>query len=118
MIVIYLGVNDYLTEGPNFNEENPGIFAEKYVGFVQRLREIYPEVPVVILQCHQAEKTIRIDAIADAHAQMSQLWDNVSLVDTYLWNVDISSDGVHPSAEGYAQMAERMTDILKEMIGK
>ena len=118
VIVIYLGVNDYLTEGPNFQEDHPQIFAEKYVNFVQRLREIYPEVPVVILQCHQAEKTIRIDAIADAHAQMSQLWDNVSLVDTYLWNVDISSDGVHPSAEGYAQMAERMTDILKEMIGK
>ena len=118
VIVIYLGVNDYLTEGSNFNEENPEIFAEKYVNFVQRLREIYPETPVVILQCHLPDRTIRINAIADAYARMSEKWDDISLIDTNLWNVDISSDGVHPSQKGYAQMAERMTDILKTMIGK
>ena len=118
VIVIYLGVNDYLTEGSNFNEENPEIFAEKYVDFVQRLREIYPETPVVLLQCHLPDRTIRINAIADAYARMRENWDNVSLVDATSWNVDISSDGVHPSAEGYAQMAQRMTEILQEMIGK
>jgi hypothetical protein len=118
VIVIYLGVNDYLTEGSNFNEENPEIFAEKYVNFVQRLRELYPETPVVLLQCHLPDRTIRINAIADAYARMRENWDNVSLVDATSWNVDISSDGVHPSAEGYAQMAQRMTEILQEMIGK
>jgi hypothetical protein len=116
VIVIYLGVNDYLTEGSNFNEENPEIFAGKYVNFVQRLRQIYPQTPVVILQCHLPDRTIRINAIADAYARMCQLWDDVSLIDTNLWNVDISSDGVHPSQKGYAQMAERMTDILKTML--
>ncbi|MBQ6831963.1 MAG: hypothetical protein IJO28_04940, partial [Oscillospiraceae bacterium] len=119
VIVIYLGVNDYLTEGSEiFNEENPEIFANKYVNFVQRLRDIYPQTPVVLLQCHLPDRTVRIDAIADAYGQMCQLWDDVSLIDATSWNVDISSDGVHPSQTGYAQMAQKMADILKDMIGK
>ena len=73
---------------------------------------------MVLLQCHLPDRTIRINAIADAYARMRENWDNVSLVDATSWNVDISSDGVHPSAEGYAQMAQRMTEILQEMIGK
>ncbi len=117
-IVIYLGVNDYLTEGSNFNEENPEIFAEKYVAFVQRLREIYPDVPVVIVQCHLPDRQIRINAIADAFARMDQVMDNVYLTDTNLWNVAVSSDNVHPSAAGYAHMAEKMTEFLETIIKK
>ena len=116
VIVIYLGVNDYLTEGPTFKEDHPEIFAEKYVNFVQRLREIYPEIPVVILQCHLPDRKIRIDAIADAYARMKQKWKDVSLTDTHLWDVAVCSDKVHPSQEGYAQMSARMTDILKVML--
>lgn len=118
VIVIYLGVNDYLTEGPTFKEENPEIFAQKYTAFVQRLRKMYPEVPVVMLQCHLPDRTIRINAIADAYARISQEWRDVSLTDTHLWDVAVCSDKVHPSEEGYGQMSARMTDILKEMLGK
>ena len=117
-IVIYLGVNDYLTEGSNFNEENPEIFAEKYVAFVRQLRQLYPEVPVVIVQCHLPDRQIRIDAIADAYARMAQAMDHVYLADASLWNVAVSSDNVHPSAAGYAHMAEKMTEYLKTVIGE
>ena len=116
VIVIYLGVNDYLTEGPTFKEENPEIFAEKYVDFVQRLRKIYSETPVVMLQCHLPDRKIRIGAIADAYARMKQEWDDVSLTDTHLWDVAVCSDKVHPSEEGYAQMSVKMTDILKKIV--
>lgn len=118
VIVIYLGVNDYLTEGPTFKEDHPQIFAEKYAAFVQRLRGIYPQVPVVMLQCHLPDRKIRIDAITQAYAKISGQWENVSLTDTHLWDVAVCSDKVHPSQEGYARMAARMTDILKEMIGE
>lgn len=118
VIVIYLGVNDYLTEGPTFKEENPGIFAQKYDAFVRRLRSLYPEVPVVMLQCHLPDRTIRIGAIADAYARISRECKDVSLTDTHLWDVAVCSDKVHPSEEGYGQMSARMTEILKKMIWK
>lgn len=118
VIVIYLGVNDYLTEGPTFKEENPEIFAEKYMAFVQRLRKMYPEVPVVMLQCHLPDRTIRINAIADAYARISREMKGVSLTDTHLWNVAVCADKVHPSEEGYGQMSAKMTDILRKMLCK
>lgn len=118
VIVIYLGVNDYLTEGPTFKEENPEIFAETYVAFVQRLRKIYPEIPVVMLQCHLPDRTIRIAAIADAYARIRRELDGVTLTDTHLWDVAVCPDKVHPSEEGYGQMAAKMTDILAEIIRK
>lgn len=118
VIVIYLGVNDYLTEGPTFKEDHPKVFVKKYVRFVQRLRELYPQVPVVLLQCHLPDRTIRIHAIADAYAQMKQVLKDVFLADTHLWDVAVSSDQVHPSAEGYGQISAKMTDILKQMLGK
>ena len=116
LIVIYLGVNDYLTEGSVFKEENPEIFARKYRAFVHRLREMYPEVPVVMVQCHLPDRTIRIDAIADAYERICREMDKVYLTDTQLWNVAVCSDKVHPSPEGYAQMAERIADFLKKLI--
>ena len=118
VIVIYLGVNDYLTEGPTFKEENPEIFAQRYEAFVLQLRKVYPRVPVVMLQCHLPDRTIRIGAIADAYARISRECKDVFLTDTHLWNVAVCSDKVHPSEEGYGQLAAGMTDILKEMIRK
>lgn len=118
VIVIYLGVNDYLTEGGNFREENPYIFAERYVAFVMRLREQYPGVPVFMLQCHMPEKTIRIGAIADAYRGIREIMENVYLLDSHQWNVALSPDKVHPSAEGYAQMADNVTRILRTYLGE
>ena len=118
LIVIYLGVNDYLTEGPTFREENPEVFAQRYEAFVLRLRKIYPGVPVVMLQCHLPDRTIRIGAIADAYARICRKCRDVFLTDTHLWNVAVCSDQVHPSEEGYGQLAANMTDILKKIMGK
>lgn len=118
VIVIYLGVNDYLTEGPTFKEDHPEIFAGRYAAFVRRLREIYPEVPVVMLQCHLPDRKIRIEAITQAYERISREWKDVSLTDTHLWEVAVCSDKVHPSEEGYAQMTAKMTDILKRIIEK
>lgn len=116
ILVIYLGVNDYLTEGPIFKEENPEIFAQRYMVFVRRLREKYPEVPIVMVQCHLPDRTIRIDAIANAYERICREIDKVYLTDTQLWNVAVCSDKVHPSPEGYAQMAERIADFLNKLI--
>jgi hypothetical protein len=116
VIVIYLGVNDYLTEGPTFKEDHPDIFAQNYTAFVRKLRQLYPDVPVVMLQCHLPNRTIRINAIADAYGRISREMDQVSLTDTHLWNVAVCADGVHPSEAGYNQLATRMADILKKLI--
>lgn len=115
-IVMYLGVNDYLTEGGNFKEENPYIFAERYTAFVRKLRQQYPGVPVFILQCHLPDRTIRIGAIADAYKAMRQTMDDVYLLNTHRWNVSVSADKVHPSAEGYAQMAENVSAVLRDFL--
>lgn len=116
VIVIYLGVNDYLTEGPIFKEENPEIFAQKYTAFVKRLREIYPRVPVVMLQCHLPDRTIRIQAIADAYERICREMDRVYLTDTHMWDVAVCADKVHPSEDGYNRIAEKMADILKKLV--
>jgi hypothetical protein len=116
LIVIYLGVNDYLTEGSVFKEENPEIFARKYRAFVHRLREMYPEVPVAMVQCHLPDRTIRIDAIADAYERICREMDKVYLTDTQRWDVAVCSDKVHPSPEGYGQMAVKMANFLEKLI--
>lgn len=114
MLVIYLGVNDYLTEGPIFKEENPEIFAQRYMAFIRRLREKYPEVPIVMMQCHLPDRTIRIDAIADAYERICREMDKVYLTDTQLWDVAVCADKVHPSPEGYQKMSEKIADFLQE----
>lgn len=116
MLVIYLGVNDYLTEGPIFKEENPEIFVQRYTAFARRLREKYPEVPIVMVQCHLPDRTIRINAIADAYERICREMNKVYLTDTHLWDVAVCSDKVHPSPEGYGKMTENMADFLKKII--
>lgn len=116
VIVIYLGVNDYLTEGGTFKPENPEIFARKYTDFVLELRRLYPGAPVVMLQCHLPDRTIRIDAIADAHARICKELERVYMTDTHRWDVAVCGDKVHPSGEGYGQMAAAMADVLKKLI--
>ena len=115
VIVIYLGVNDYLTEGPTFREDHPSIFAQAYTDFVRRLREIYPGVPVVMLQCHLPDRTIRIDAISAAYDRICGEMDRVYLTDTHLWEVSVCADKVHPSEEGYACLASHVAEFLRKL---
>lgn len=118
LIVIYLGVNDYLTEGSVFRPENPDIFAARYTQFVAKLRQQYPNAPILMLQCHLPDRTIRIDAIAKAHQMICQTMENVYLLDSHLWDVAVSPDKVHPSAEGYVGMTQKLTEVLRKYVKK
>ena len=118
VIVVYLGVNDYLTQGPTFREENPEIFAQSYEAFVLRLHKQYPDTPFVLLQCHLPDRKIRIAAIEESYRRICRQVPEVTLLDTDLWNVAVCPDLVHPSGEGYGQMAVKVKESLETILRK
>lgn len=115
-IVIYLGVNDYLTAGPLFKAENPKIFSDSYTRFIRKIRDIYADVPVIIVQCHLPDRDIRIQAIRDTFEKISSKLQDIHLADCNCWQIALSPDGIHPSADGYAQMADKMAALIAQLL--
>jgi lysophospholipase L1-like esterase len=67
-----------------------------------------------MVQCHLPDRTIRINAIADAYERIYREMDKVYLTDTQLWDVAVCADKVHPSPKGYQKMSEKIADFLQK----
>ena len=110
VIVIALGVNDYLRTSAM--QEN---FIEHYAAFARRLRTIYPDATIYMLQALMNNpEGLRYDAISGAAERVLKSDANAVFVsDTPTWGVQISSDGIHPSVKGYGTMTEHIADLLR-----
>ena len=111
-IVIALGTNDYLNSQ---NEKDGGhieAFAASYLDFVKKLREKYPNVRVYVLKPFN-ESFCRDEAVTRAFFEIRDKLGNVELIDSINWNVEICSDGTHPTDLGYTQIAEKLVNVLK-----
>lgn len=113
--VIYLGTNDYISQKEQKDAGNSKFFAERYYNFIGKIESRFGEKPIFILQNHRKD-TIRTDAINSAYNKMKSRYNSVYLLDCYNWDVELVSDGVHPSQNGYKTMAEKVTEYIKKSI--
>ena len=47
---------------------------------------------------------------------MKNKYKFIYLLDCYNWDVELVSDGVHPSQNGYKTMAEKVTDFISDKL--
>ena len=113
--VIYLGTNDYISQKEHKDAGNSKIFADKYFDFVGKIKARFGEKPVFILQNHRKD-IIRTEAINNAYEKMKNKYKSVYLLDCYNWDVELVSDGVHPSQNGYKTMAEKVTEFVSDKV--
>ncbi|MBE6727409.1 MAG: hypothetical protein E7562_02040 [Ruminococcaceae bacterium] len=113
--VIYLGTNDYISQKEHKDAGNSKIFAERYFNFIGKIEARFGEKPIFILQNHRKD-TIRTEAINMAYNKIKSKYKHIYLIDCYNWDVELVSDGVHPSQNGYKTMAEHITELIKENI--
>ncbi|MBQ1186676.1 MAG: SGNH/GDSL hydrolase family protein [Clostridia bacterium] len=117
IIVIFLGTNDYLDMPNDEYRGNIDIFAKHYLAFVKKIRNIFKDVPIFMLQA-LTDSHCRRRAIKVAYDLINSELDNVTLLSSDEWGVEISKDGTHPSPDGYAHMGECLAKVLKEKIKK
>lgn len=114
-LVIALGTNDYLNSAEEKAKGNIEVFVNSYLEFVKKLRDKYPSARVYILKPFN-ESFCRNEAVTQAFDEIEKTLGNAELIDSINWNVEICSDGTHPTDLGYSQIAERLSAILSKEI--
>lgn len=115
IISIFLGTNDYLDSEANKNAGNVQIFAEHYLNFVLKIREVFPETKILIMKA-LSDKFCRNEGIQTAFDTISNKISNVQLIPSDTWQIEISDDGTHPTELGYSQIAKELTAYLKALL--
>lgn len=105
VIVIFLGTNDYLDCPEQRDAGNIEIFAGKYTEFVGHLRKHYPNSLIYIMKA-TSDQFCRNQGIDAAFSMVKEKFDNVKLIDSDTWNVEISDDGTHPTDDGHRRLAD------------
>ena len=111
IVVVFLGTNDYLDDPIDEARGNLKIFAEHYLEFIKKLRALYPAATIFMLQA-LSDKHCRVRGIAGAYELIKENVDNVKLVNSNEWGVEISADGTHPSTPGFTFMGEKLAEVL------
>ncbi|MBQ7045954.1 MAG: hypothetical protein IJN65_05630 [Clostridia bacterium] len=117
VVVVFLGTNDYLDAPIDEERGNLKIFAENYLAFVKKLRALYPAAPIFMLQA-LSDKYCRVRGIAGAFELINENVENVHLVPSNEWGVEISADGTHPSSPGFRFMGEKLAEVLADQLEK
>lgn len=111
-LVIFLGTNDYLNSEEHRKNGNLEAFADAYCRFVQNLRKVYPTSKIFIMKA-LTDPLFRNEAIKAAYGRICSVVDNVKLIESDEWEVEISGDGTHPSEQGYRQITDYMVEYLR-----
>lgn len=107
-IVLNIGTNDALNA-----ESEKQDFINHYVAFVKKLREIYPEAKIyAALPKADHESGWRLKIIEAAALETEKQVNNVQYVCSREWDVEISSDKVHLTDNGYAQYADCLMSVM------
>ncbi len=117
IVVIFLGTNDYLDCATDESRGNINIFTKHYLEFVKKIRGLYPDAPILMLQA-LSDKYCRRRGINEAFELISKEVENVSLVSSDTWDVELIYDVTHPSETGYAYMGDRMAEVLEQELKK
>jgi hypothetical protein len=111
-VILNIGTNDHLTD-----ETYVEGFATVYREFVKRLNELYPNIPIYLLL--PSADTVdgsgwRRNTIEKCAKEAEAKYEKMTYISSRGWDVEISSDNVHPTEAGYKTYAEE----LKKAIGK
>ncbi len=107
-IIINIGTNDALTSAAEKDS-----FVAKFTAFTEKLRRLYPAAEIVVALPKADHKTGWRHKIIEAAALEAETKvGNLIFIDTREWEVEISSDGVHPTVEGYALYAGLLLNSL------
>ncbi len=118
IVFIFLGTNDL---GLSASQSTIDTFVNTYKSFVAKILDTYGEdTNIVIMQRLSTSNindpnntdSVRYNAIRQSASELSKLYpDNITFLDEntlFSWGVDISADGTHPSADGYATLSAKV----------
>ena len=117
IITVFLGTNDYLDSPADEEAGNIEKFKEHYTEFILKIRKLFPTPPIFILQA-LSDKYCRVRGIDEAFKLMQQKVDNITLVDSNNWGIEICEDGTHPTQAGFDDMGAKYAAYLKEFFKK
>ena len=122
IVFIFLGTNDM---GLTASQSVIDNFVATYKSFVAKILATYgADTEIVVMQALSTSNSsdpynvdsARYTAIRRVASELKALYpDNVTFLDEntlFSWGVDISSDGTHPSADGYATLSEKVAAWL------
>lgn len=110
-IVIFLGINDYMTTKEHRENGNFERFVKTYVEFLGKIRGRYPKANIYIMKRFSGA-CFRNEAIDEVYKQV-QGDQKITLLPSHEWEIEISSDEVHPTSRGYRQIAEKLIELIK-----
>ena len=125
IVFIFLGTNDL---DKNSSDDAVNTFVKTYKAFIRKILATYgPDTQICIMQSlttvagdasndtSYGSTSPRVRAIEKVTTELSLVYDNITYIDhdtVYSWNVEISSDNVHPSAAGYQTLTEKIAQFL------
>jgi lysophospholipase L1-like esterase len=125
VISILIGFNDFYGSKPITN------YVRDFKGLIINIRTMQPETPVFLitplwssepkwaaskigLRLEDYRKAVRL-IVADSHDAHLHLIEGLSLMDNL---PEMTTDGIHPNDKGFAQVAERLASIFKQLVHK
>lgn len=103
-IFISLATNDML-----YTEQNVPGYLESFDLFVGKIRALYPNAPIYLpMPFADSENGIRRDSFEKAALAAEKKYSDTKFISVRDWDVEISSDNIHPTVKGYAQYAENL----------
>lgn len=112
MVVINLGTND--GAAITGNATLVGNFQSAYTAFIQKVRSKFPSADIFVLRAFSIHYDDVNAAVTNAvQAAISAGDAKVHFIDTSSWNVEIGSDGIHPTPTGHATITSQLVPILK-----
>ncbi len=110
VVVIYLGTNDTRSKADSVDT-----FVSTYVEFVGNIREMYPDCKVYVMESVSSDADRRASVTEFARAAYTALdeaYDNVSIINSYEWDIEGQADGTHPTAAGSAVFAQKVAEVI------
>lgn len=99
-VIINLGTNDYAP--------TDGEFTLAYVSFLNQLRASYPNAPIFVMKPFTKTKSQAIDSVFEISKT-----ENVYMIDSADWNIELSDDNLHPNNTGHEHAAELLIKTLE-----
>lgn len=111
-VIINLGTNDARAE------IDGDTFRDTYVRFLERLRQVYPDAELVVLQPLNGYMNAESREAAEILQSAGDTRMHVIATDGWLSELDGDyTDNLHPSAQGNVKMANRLTEELRKTLG-
>ncbi len=109
-VILNIGTNDHLTD-----ETYVEGFANTYAEFVGKLYEMYKDIPIYLAlpSADTADGSgWRRNTIEKCAKAAEAKYENMTYISSREWDVEISSDNVHPTTEGYRVYAEELMKVI------